>query len=223
MNTDPTGEKPTDEPTETVNPQLTNDGEKPQDKPADSEKPKTVEELQAELETVQNQLHDANRQAAKRRKELDAFEKAQKAKEDAEKTELQKAQDDLAEANAKLEKAQAAARRHDVLSAVRSAGQKLKVLLNEDAISDLYDAGHFDDVETDDAGKPQNVDTFLKVLIKSKPYVLEAKAASAPDIGADRGGGNSESEFDKIRQKREELNKKDAKSANWMEQAGVAR
>jgi|GEM_PF-3549185 len=194
MNPENMDETSTDEPTETVTPdtQQTDSGEMPPHTD-ESAKPKTVEELQAELESVQNKLHDANRQAAKRRKELDAFEKAKKESEDAEKTELQKAQEALEVANKKLEESQSVARRHTLLAAVRGAGQRLKVLLDEDALGDLFDAGRFSKVETDEAGEPQNVEAFLKELIKAKPYILQNRA-SAPDINSQDGGDKGKGE-----------------------------
>ena len=57
---------------------------------ADAKKPKTAEELQAELEKTALALKEANKEAADRRKKLNAYEEAEKKRLEAEMTEAEK-------------------------------------------------------------------------------------------------------------------------------------
>lgn len=85
MPTNPAGEMPT-EPTAEVKPTV------------------TVEVLQAELMATQKALKEANREAATRRKALDALEAEKQAAEDAKLTEAQKLQKQLADTTAELQR-----------------------------------------------------------------------------------------------------------------------
>lgn len=77
-------------------------GEMPASEQAGEQPAATVESLQAELERVQKALHDANKEAASRRKKLDEFEQAEQKRKEAEMTELEKAQAALKEKETEL-------------------------------------------------------------------------------------------------------------------------
>lgn len=91
----PTGEMPT---TPAV--------EKAADNQTEAKPAVTVEVLQAELEAARKALKDANREAAERRKKLDAIEKAEKDKADAELSEAEKLRRELADATTRLKAAE---------------------------------------------------------------------------------------------------------------------
>lgn len=191
----------------------------PEQESAPSGDTQSADELRAEIARLKREKNEAVRESIGRKTKLQELEAAKQAAEDAEKSELQKAQDELQRLTSELKASQEVAFRHTVLSAIRSEGQKLKVLLNEDALSDLYAAGHFSNVETDDNGKPIGVDSFLKDLIKAKPYILQAKTEASENYAT--RGSDKASEFDEIRKKGEEKLKAKSGAKNWMEQAGV--
>ena len=67
-------------------------------------KVETAEEVKAELERTQVALKKANSEAAKRRKQLDAFEKAEQERKDAELSETERLKKELDESQTKLER-----------------------------------------------------------------------------------------------------------------------
>lgn len=73
---------------------------------ADAKPAVTVEALQAELEATRKALKDANKEAAERRKRLDAIEKADKEKADAELSETEKLKRELESTAARLKAAE---------------------------------------------------------------------------------------------------------------------
>ena len=64
--------------------------EKPETAAPDAKSSETPEQLKAELETLRKALKEANREAADRRKKLDAIEEAENKRKEAELTEAQK-------------------------------------------------------------------------------------------------------------------------------------
>lgn len=174
----------------------------------------TPEQLRAKIATLEREKADVTRESIKHAKNLKAFEKAQDEAKKAEMSELEKAQAELKETRDQLAEKDAIATRHTVLSEMRKIGQKLELSLNEDALSDLYDAGKFAGLELSEA------ETFLKDLIKTKPYLLQNKVA-APDIHSQSRNNGGLNEFDEVRKKAEERQASKAGKKSWMEQAGV--
>lgn len=66
---------------------------------------KTLDELKAENERIQAALKEANQEAAKRRKQLDAFEKAEAERKAAELSEMDRLKQALAQAQAQVDAA----------------------------------------------------------------------------------------------------------------------
>jgi len=67
---------------------------------------KTLDEVQAELDRTAAALKQANKEAAERRKKLEAFEKAEDERRKAELSETERLKQELAQSQAKLEAAQ---------------------------------------------------------------------------------------------------------------------
>lgn len=77
--------------------------EKPETAPAQQQATVTVEQLQAELDRARDALKTANREAAERRKKLDAIEAEETKRKEAEMTEAQKLAKQLEAATAELQ------------------------------------------------------------------------------------------------------------------------
>jgi len=159
--------------------------------PKADEKPKTLAELQAENDSLKNQISTVNRESADRRKKLTALEAAQQKQADAELSDAQREKKRADDAETKLAAKDENLRRYSVLDATRAAAQKQSLVLNEAALQDAYAAGAFKSIELDDDGLPQGADAHLKELVKSRPYILQNQV-NAPDHNAGKGGKSDE-------------------------------
>ena len=79
---------------------------------------KTLDELQAENERMSKALKDANREAADRRKKLDAYEKAEQTRKDAELSEAQRLQKEVETLRAQAERTNRELMQRDVAAEV---------------------------------------------------------------------------------------------------------
>jgi hypothetical protein len=79
---------------------------------------KTLDELQAENERMSKALKDANREAADRRKKLDAYEKAEEARKNAEMSEQQKLQKEVETLRAQAERTNRELMQRDIAAEV---------------------------------------------------------------------------------------------------------
>lgn len=148
--------------------------------------PPTVEtkpEKPPERVFTQTELNAIVRKA--KEEERKALEQA-KAEADMSAAEKEKARADKAEELAKSKDAQL--RRLAILNAARDGAESLSLSFNPGALEDAYKLGAFDAIELDDEGNPQQVESALKTLQKSKPYLLKAAARDVPDLDADRRG-----------------------------------
>ena len=79
---------------------------------------KTLDELQAENERMSKALKDANREAADRRKKLDAYEKAEQSRKDAELSEAQRLQKEVETLRAQAERTNRELMQRDIAAEV---------------------------------------------------------------------------------------------------------
>jgi hypothetical protein len=142
--------------------------EQPEQKPTE-----TDADVRAELARTQKALKDANREAAERRKKLEAFEAEETKRKEAELTEVQKLQKRLEESEAKAKAAAEEARKTRIENAIIAKARDRFVDL-EDVVLKLRDG-----IQLDDDGKPVDLDKALDELAAAKPHWV--KQAAAPE------------------------------------------
>jgi multidrug efflux pump subunit AcrB len=110
------GEMPTTDPA----------GEMPAEQPS-TETPagESLDAIKAELEQARKALKDANREAADRRKKLEAFEQAEKQRKDAELSEMERLQKQLDELKAERDRAAAELKQRQIDDTKRAIAAKL--------------------------------------------------------------------------------------------------
>ena len=142
----------------------------------------TADELKAELERVRKALKDANKEAADRRKKLEAYEA--KEKEDAEKelSESQRLQKKLDEAEA----ARVALENKLRTSTINSAALAKASELGFDNPADALALTDLSPVEIADDGTVTGFEKALEALAKSGR--LKMKSPAGAGIGTPRGG-----------------------------------
>jgi len=146
--------------------------------------------LKAELESARKALAAANREAADRRKKLDAYEQAEAARKEAEMSEVEKAVKRANDLQAQLEAERQARRDGALKAAVTVAATRAGFHNAEDAWAFLP-AGA---VSLDEGDHAVGVDDALKELVKARPYLVKqagpapATPSGTPD-GAAKGTG----------------------------------
>ncbi len=136
--------------------------------------------LQAELERTRKALADANKEAAARRKKLEAFEAQEAKRKQAEMTELEKAEARLNELEKRAEQAEAGRKQALVRAAVIAQATAQGFRDPEDALRYLDTS----EVEITEDGKVGDVSALLKELGKQKPYLLQPQGS----VGATNPG-----------------------------------
>lgn len=152
-------------------------GEMPNNPPAPETGEGSVSDaaaLKAELESARKALAAANREAADRRKKLDAYEQAEAARKEAEMSEVEKAVKRANDLQAQLEAERQARRDGALKGAVTVAAMKAGFHNPDDAWAFLP-AGA---VSLDDGEQVQGVDEALKELVKARPYLVKQSAAA---------------------------------------------
>ena len=162
---------------------------KPGETPEPTETPETPvaqtpEEMRAELERTRKALKDANREAADRRKKLDAFEAAEKKRADAELSEVERLKKDVGERDNSLTAAQQELRTERLSHAVELTALAMDFHDPDDALA-LLDTSA---IEFDDAGRPNraSIKKALEALAKAKPHLV-AKADTRSRDGSPPG------------------------------------
>lgn len=148
--------------------------------PQDSGEVPDLAELQAELERTRKALADANKEAAARRKKLEAFEAQEAKRKQAEMTELEKAEARLNELEKRAEQAEAGRKQALVRAAVIAQATAQGFRDPEDALRYLDTS----EVEITEDGKVGDVSALLKELGKQKPYLLQPQGS----VGATNPG-----------------------------------
>ena len=144
-------------------------------------------DAQAELARVRVALKKANAEAAKRRKELERFQKLEQERKDAELSDLEKAQKLSEEWKGKFDELSADLDGLRMRQAFYDATAAAKVVfVNDAARQDAYDLSDLSGVEVDEDGSVSGMDEVIKALQKSRPHLFGT--AGAPDINAGEGG-----------------------------------
>lgn len=144
-------------------------------------------DVQAELERTRKALVDANREAAKRRKQLEAYEAAEAERKQAQMTELEKAQAALAEVEKRATEAERGRKQALVRAAVIARAGALRFVNPEDAIAFLG----AESLEIGEDGQIADLDEQLTKLTKARPYLLQQPGqlgATNPGRGGAQGG-----------------------------------
>ena len=127
-----------------------------------------------EMERLKAALKKANREAAARRKKLDAFEAAEAVRDAAALTELETAQKAATDAQAERDAMIAQVEKATIRHAVEMAAIELQFI----DPSDAYALADLSEVTVED-GTVAGVDAALKALKKSKPHLVrQAKKAN---------------------------------------------
>jgi ATP-dependent Clp protease ATP-binding subunit ClpA len=145
--------------------------------------------LKAEVESMRKALAAANREAADRRKKLDAYEQAEAARKEAEMSEVEKAVKRANDLQAQLD-AERQARRDGALRSAVTVAAIGAGFHNPDDAWAFLPAGA---VSLDEGEKAQGVEDALKELVKARPYLIKGQAtpttpSGTPD-GAAKGAG----------------------------------
>jgi len=162
--------------------EMVNETEGAEQEPAMGENDaQSPEELKAELEAARAALHKANKEAASRRKALEAFEAKEEERRQAEMSELEKAQAKIAELEAERANAQQEITNMRIRTALTAAATQLN-FHNPDDAAEMVD---WSGLSVED-GKVEGVEQAVKQLVKDRPYLI--KTAAAPEIDAAKGG-----------------------------------
>jgi hypothetical protein len=146
----------------------------------------------AELERVRTALKAANKEAADRRKRLDALEAAEKERQQAEMTELDKTKAELDALKAANATAQASLRRAALKEAAGDAAQKAGLAFAPGALADAVLLGAFDDLEVGDDGGVAGMTDAVKALHKQRPHFFAPALPEKPEINSGaRGNGKN--------------------------------
>lgn len=135
-----------------------------------------VKQALSELTGAQTQLHSVNKEAAERRKRLEALEADEAKRKEAEMTEAQKV---AAQLKAAEEKAlQAEQEKMSALAKAQETMTRSMVLVKASSagFNDPADAWQFLDrskVKINDAGEVEGIEKALEELAKAKPYLLK--------------------------------------------------
>lgn len=174
MDTEPTTPPADDgQPTPATEPDVT--------PPADTGQ-QTADELKAELERTRLALKNANKEAADRRKKLEAFEAAEKEKADKELSESQRLQKRLDEIEAQRAELENKLR----LTTIHNAALAKAAELGFENTSDALALTDLSAVEITEDGKATGFEKQLEALAKSGR--LQMKAAQSPRLGTPRAG-----------------------------------
>jgi len=141
---------------------------------AEVKKTPTVEELLAERDKIAAALKEANKEAADRRKKLDAFEAAEKARTEAAMSEAEKTAKRASELEAQLNAAAAELSETKILAAIEREATRLGFVNTDDAAL-LIDRKAI----TIDGKSVTGVKETLEALAKTRPYLLKQQVGSS--------------------------------------------
>ena len=143
----------------------------------------------AELERLRKALAETNRENAKRRKQLEAYEQAEAQRKQESMSELEKAQAALAELEKRAADAERGRKQALLEKAVIAKAGALRFNNAEDAIRFLDP----EKLEIGDDGQVIGLEDALKAIAKDRPYLLQQPG----QVGATNPGrGNVEGETD---------------------------
>lgn len=132
------------------------------------------------LETIQAELAEARREAAKYRTERNALEAEVKKRQDAELSETERLKKQFEETHTRASALEQQLRQERVNLLIEREARRLNIVDSEAAA--LFLSGK---VEFDEAGQPKDVAALLEGLVKQKPWLVSGQqAAAAPGAGA---------------------------------------
>lgn len=153
----------------------------------------SLEQALAELNKVRRALKDVNAESAGRRKRLEDLEAAEAARQQAQMSEAERAtaaarklNEELAARDQHIAKLQEQSIRYEVMLAAQAMQ-----IVDPDAAFALMDRGS---LEIGEDGRPKNVETALKALVKTKPYLVRQAQAAPPNINAQAGSRREDSD-----------------------------
>jgi vacuolar-type H+-ATPase subunit I/STV1 len=141
--------------------------------------------MAAELEQIRKALKEANREAAERRKKLEAYEQAETARKEAEMSEIEKAQKRAHEAEAARDQALQQANDRLIRAAFVAEAAKAGATHPEDAFA-LADRAA---VKIAEDGAVAGVAEAVKALVEGGRLVMSARP-QAPPLDGGVGGGD---------------------------------
>ena len=168
--------------------------------PPDVETPEApdLEALQAELEKTRKALKETNREAAERRKKLEAYEKAESERQQAEMTELDRMRAEKDAADKRAEAAEARATQTLIRSAFIAEAAKQGATHP----ADVYALADTSGVEVGEDGTVAGVTEAVKALVDSGRIPLAGRQ-QAPKL--DGGAGSGERSGAQVKLTAEEL------------------
>lgn len=134
---------------------------------------------------LQKELTRAREDAAKFRAELKGLKDAQKAAREGELSETERLTAKVQELETKNADLDRKLREQTLSATVTQHAVRLGIVDPEAAVK-LLDK---DDLEVDDDGVPQNVETALKNLLREKPYLVSKTSAAPPAGGTNASSG----------------------------------
>jgi hypothetical protein len=143
----------------------------------------TAEEVKAELERVRKALKDANKEAADRRKKLEALEAAEKERADKELTETERLQKKLAEIQQQAEQATQLANQRLVRQAIVTQAARLNFADPEDAYDKLKNTQFEIEGET-----VTGVEDAVKKLAERSKHLLKSNNPNLSTFNPAGGG-----------------------------------
>ena len=159
------------------------------DVPASETEQSADVDYKAELEKARKALAETNRENAKRRKQLEAYEQAEAQRKQESMSELEKAQAALAELEKRAADAERGRKQALLEKAVIAKAGALRFNNAEDAIRFLDP----EKLEIGDDGQVIGLEDALKAIAKDRPYLLQQPG----QVGATNPGrGNVEGETD---------------------------
>ena len=157
--------------------------------PEPTAQPAEMVDYKAELEKARKALAETNRENAKRRKQLEAYEQAEAQRKQESMSELEKAQAALAELEKRAADAERGRKQALLEKAVIAKAGALRFNNAEDAIRFLDP----EKLEIGDDGQVIGLEDALKAIAKDRPYLLQQPG----QVGATNPGrGNVEGETD---------------------------
>ena len=139
----------------------------------------------AEVEQLRAALKAANKEAAERRKKLDALEAAEAKRKEDELSEVEKADKRAKDAETKAQQLEQRWRDGMLRSAVTLAATQAQFYDPEDA----YRLADLSSLTVNDDGTVTGVEDALKALVKAKPHLVKTTTnAPPPDVNAQNRG-----------------------------------
>ncbi|MFZ6029960.1 MAG: hypothetical protein ACOYYS_19780 [Chloroflexota bacterium] len=168
--------------------------------PNTQQPPQTLEDALAILERTSKALKDANKEAADRRKRLEALEKAEADRQAAQLSETDKLKADKQKIENDLKAAQEALKQARLRQAFSTAARKLeKPFISVDAEEDGFRLADLGGVAIGGDGTVTGMEDVLKDLTKNKAYLFgQAQNPRPPEIDATRRGNGSAGTTDEV-------------------------